>query len=245
MKKYIFVFFVSVILFSCKDKCIKGDQNVMENGSRYFSEGFDYIQSDINYPVTIVQVYDSLDDEVMVTTDGNLDPYVLAWVDSKNATLHIELDPDHCVKPSSPMSIFVYAHQVHGVISNSSGDIYCDDVSTDNLNVRINNNGYIRMRGIKITNHLTAEVGGSGLIDIQGSGRSATYINNGNSSQSKITANYMMLSGDCSANCTGPGTISLYCDSRLTADAGLNGGFIYFYGEPIVYGPLERVIPGP
>jgi len=242
MKQYVYVAVAGILLslFSCKDHCIKGDGNVMNNASRYFNY-FDIIQSNINADVYITYVNDTLPDEVFIRCDGNLDPYIHTSVDKSNNTLYIELDNEHCIRPSRPIEVYVYAHRITGIISNSSGKMICDSIVSSNLSIQVLGNGGIYMTGISI-DLITGNLVGNGTIEIEGKGINGTYVN---WAGGRFTAAQMMLSGNCSATCKGTGGMSVYCKNILTADPGPNGAVITFYGNPhMVIAPQERVVPG-
>jgi hypothetical protein len=241
MKKYwLFLAVLPIVFISCKDHCIKGDGNVQNNTSRYF-DYFDIVQSDIKSNVYIFPVYDTLPDEVFTYCDGNLDPYIKSWVDKTNNTLHIEQDDKNCIRPSKPLEIYVYAHKITGITSNSSGYMYCDSLTSSNLSIQVLGSGSIYMKVINIS-LISANLSGNGEIVLEGQGITGSYTNWGSG---KFTAAQMRLSGNCTATCKGIGNLSLYCHGILTADPGPNGAIIYFYGNPYpVIAPPERVVPG-
>ena len=245
MKKIaLFSLLASLALVSCKDKCIHGDENVIMNPSRFY-DPFDIVQSDLSleHSLYIIPVNDTLQDEVQFYCESNLDPYIFTYIDPQTKTLHIESDPDHCLRTKKTVEIYVYVHKLAGITSNSSGHIYCDSLNnpTGSLDLRVISNGSIRMRALDI-DILTADLAGSGSIDVEGDGRMGYYTNRG---PSQLKASSMKMRGNCSATNTGAGTISLWCDGILTADPGPTG-FVYYYGSPIeINAPIEGVIPGP
>jgi hypothetical protein len=181
-----------------------------------------------------------------VEADENLMNLIITRV--SGGELIIETRHGDCIRSSENIRITVTVPDLNHIDLNGSGIIWCDTLSTQNLEVDLDGSGTIQCVSLLVPT-LEMDMSGSGKIEadgtftdvhtmIDGSGDVILYgesqTTDLNISGSGMISAGELFTGTCHATITGSGTIYTWVKDLLEVDIS-GSGIVYYYGDaPVV-----------
>lgn len=224
MKKIsIFSILTIFVLNSCDgpfSHCMDGNNDVTsENRS---ITGFTEVVSEGEFDVIIVQ--DSVF-SIIVEAEENLLPYISTT--TSNSTLIIKTKNKRCIRPNSPVKIYVSAPEIQSIILDGSGSINAEQISTNNLYAKLRGSGDLLINAN--CTDFNCKLSGSGNIVLSGSVNDAEMLISGSGN---IQA-YSFQQNRSFATISGSGNTYLSVSTLL--DVKISGsGSVNYIGFPSV-----------
>ncbi len=187
------------------------------------AEGFNQISSNGDFTVTVMPGnFYSLE----ITAESNLLPYISTNVDGK--TLKIRTTGIHSLRQNEPIKIFITTPVLSGLSLSGSGLIETGSFTSTDFDLSVSGSGDIKT--IISTDKITANVSGSGTINIEGDAINTNFVISGSG---KIKT-YKLLQEQCQAAISGSG--DMYVNASQLIDARISGsGKVYFVNHPAIH----------
>jgi len=223
-KYHLLILLAALLLFfsvSCrKNKCIEGNYDLV---SETRSLGpFHGVISEGSFHINIELDTNS---EVTIEAESNLLDYITTNI--KGTNLIIKVRDNRCIDNNFPIEIKVKTPSVSKLSMEGSGDIYCNGIQTDNLNINISGSGDIDA-GANAKN-MNANISGSGVITLWGATDESDFSINGSGS----IRSYGLVQDSCYATISGSGSMYVFVNDLL--DVWISGsGSVYYKGNPYV-----------
>lgn len=231
----------AILLSSCEPNCADGN-GVIITQTRDVS-AFTGVESNGDFEVNI---YPGEESGVQVEAAENLMNLIITRV--SDGELIIETRRGNCIRSSENIRVTVTVPDLNHVDLNGSGTVWCDTLSTQNLEVDLDGSGTIRCISLLVPT-LNMDLTGSGKIEtdgtfttvntvIDGSGEIILY---GESQTADLRINGSgtiaggeLFTGTCYANITGSGAIYTWVKDLLEVEISGSGN-VYYYGDsPVV-----------
>jgi hypothetical protein len=237
------ILFMGILISSCEDMwnhCVDGNGDRISETRQL--ESFERIQVSGDFDV---QIDTGRESSAVVKVDENLLDLVATHVSGNK--LIIETRNNHCLRPSRPIEVTVSTPAISEIYLEGSGNIACNGIRTDELNIILEGSGQIDCYEIEATS-VSVNLQGSGLINtrvfvenlaalLEGSGEISM---NGETVNSDLTITGsghikadQVISDVCYANISGSGQIDTRVNNVL--DVTITGsGTVYYRGDPTV-----------
>lgn len=216
------IMIASIVLSSCGDgffDCLEGDGNIIQEDRAV--GWFDEIKSTDNFEVFITQ--DTIS-EVLIEADENLMPFI--ELDKNNDRLILRTQNNKCLRPSSPIRIYVKTTGLTFIKESGSGLIEADGLKTGFLETELSGSGNIILTNLDV-NQLDANISGSGDIEVDGTCSKSDFKTSGSG---EIDA-FDLIQDECKAKITGSG--NMYVNVSRLLDVKITGsGNVYYLGNP-------------
>lgn len=231
----------AILSSSCEPNCTDGNGVVITQNRDISS--FTGIESNGDFEVNI---YPGEASGVQVEASENLMNLIITRVSGNE--LIIETRRGNCIRSSEHIRVTVTVPDLNHIDLNGSGTLWCDTLSTQNLEVDLDGSGTIRCVSLVVPT-LDIDLSGSGKIEtdgtfttvdaiIDGSGEIILY---GESQTADLLINGSgtiaageLFTGTCYANITGDGTIYTWVKDLLEVEISGSGN-VYYYGDsPVV-----------
>ncbi|MCF8296673.1 MAG: DUF2807 domain-containing protein [Saprospiraceae bacterium] len=204
-----------------KNNCIVGNHNYVTDARTLSS--FHGISSEGAFEINVI--LDTLN-KVEVEAEENLIPYIYTKI--HGSTLVIKVRDDRCIREHKPIVISVKTQNLNNIKLLGSGDIYCDSITANNVDISLAGSGEI-YAGIW---------GDYAEVDISGSGKTTLWgeISEGDFkiSGSGDIRSYDLEQDTCFATISGSGSMYVYVKDYL--DAKITGsGTVHYKGNPITH----------
>ena len=207
---------------SCLDELFIEGNGISRTETRN-AEGFNQISSNGDFAVTVMpgNFY-----SVEITAESNLLPYISTNVDGK--TLKIRTTGIHSLRQNEPIKIFITTPVLSGLSLSGSGLIETGSFTSTDFDLSVSGSGDIKT--IISTDKITANVSGSGTINIEGDAINTNFVISGSG---KIKT-YNLLQEQCQAAISGSG--DMYVNASQLIDARISGsGKVYFVNHPAIH----------
>ncbi|MHC1783092.1 MAG: head GIN domain-containing protein [Anaerolineaceae bacterium] len=222
----IVVLMVALLLTGCNFtglKIVTGSGKLVEE-TRQVS-GFDSIDMSGSGDIIITQ---GDQEGVKIEAEENLMPYIRTEV--RGHTLHIYIDHTDLltINTSRPMRFYVSMKDVAGLDLSGSGSISSDQISTNDLDIKISGSGDVEIDNLK-ADSVTLDISGSGKCNFKGLAASQNIDISG----SGRCDNSELKSRDVKIDVSGSGNITVNAEDTL--DVNISGsGDITYSGNPKV-----------
>jgi Putative auto-transporter adhesin, head GIN domain len=231
----------AIMLSSCNPDCYDGNGRVTTQ-TRNVS-AFTGVVSNGDFDVNI---YPGEEYGVIVEADENLMGLIITRV--SGGELIIETRHGDCLRSSENIRITVSLPDLNHIDLNGSGNVWCDTLSTQDLEVDLDGSGTIRCNSLIVPN-MDFDMSGSGKIEADGTFTKVRTVIDGSgevmlSGASQIADFYIsgsgiitageLFTGTCHADITGSGTIYAWVKDLLEVNIS-GSGIVYYYGDsPVV-----------
>jgi hypothetical protein len=230
----------AILLSSCEPNCADGN-GVIITQTRDVS-GFTGVESNGDFEVNI---YPGEESGVQVEAAENLMNLIITRV--SGGELIIETRRGSCIRSSEHIRVTVTVPDLRHMDLNGSGTLWCDTLSTQNLEVDLDGSGTIQCISLVVPT-LDINLSGSGKIETEGTfttvnaviDGSGEIILSGESQTADLRINASgniladdLFTGTCYAAITGSGTIYTWVKDLLEVDISGSGN-VYYYGDPEV-----------
>ena len=231
----------AILLSSCAPDCADGN-GVIITQTRTIS-AFTGVESNSDFEVNI---YPGEESGVQVEAAENLMNLIITRVSGDE--LIIETRHGNCIRSSEHVRVTVTVPDLNHIDLNGSGTLWCDTLSTQNLEVDLDGSGTIRCIRLMVPT-LDMDVSGSGNIETDGTFTSVRTIIDGSgevllsgesqTADLRINGSGNIAAGDlftgtCYANITGSGNIYTWVKDLLEVEISGSGN-VYYYGDaPVV-----------
>jgi hypothetical protein len=219
------LFILSLIYFlSCSDffeERIEGNNNVVIK-ERIISPFNEVISTGI------FDVYITIADSIslFVEAEENLFAFIITKV--KGDKFYAEVKDNYRLVPNETIKIYITTPNLNTAMLTGSGNILCDSLTNDYLDLDLTGSGKIIFNNIDIL-ELDGDITGSGNIILSGSNDRSDLIITGSGNIRSLD----LIQNTCEAEITGSGNIYVNVIEHL--DAEISGsGSIYYLGNPIV-----------
>ena len=231
----------AILLSSCEPNCADGN-GVIVTQTRDVS-GFTGVESNSDFEVNI---YPGEESGVQVEAAENLMDLIITRV--SGSELIIETRRGNCIRSSEHIRVTVTVPDLRHMDLNGSGTLWCDTLSTQNLEVDLDGSGTIqcisllvptldinmdgsgKIESDGIFTTVNAEIDGSGEVILYGESQTANLRIDGSGT---ISAGEL-FTGTCYATITGSGNIYTWVKDLLAVDISGSGN-VYYYGDtPVV-----------
>jgi len=246
MKKHITAAILVTALFSLSscdelwEECIHGNGNLMSETRTLPS--FSQIQVNGDFEV---EVDTSLASAVWIHAAENLMTFIVTHVSGDR--LVIETRNEYSLRPTRTIRLQVSAPSVTGLVLKGSGQLYCNGVRSDELELGVEGSGSLEcyhveasltechvegsgsITGNLVTENLTGHLEGSGEIRLSGSTAAAELriLGSGHIRASQFTTDV------CIAYISGSGHIDTRVLNSLDVTI-IGSGMVYYSGNPAV-----------
>lgn len=246
MKKHIsaVILITALLSFTSCDElweeCIHGNGNLITETRTL--PPFSQIQVNGDFDV---QVDTGLESNVLINADENLTDLIVTHVSGDR--LVIETRDDYRLRPTRTIRLQVSTPSVTGLVIKGSGQIYCNGVRSDQLDLGVEGSGNLEcfnveaslaechvegsgnITGSLVTENLTGQLEGSGEIRLTGSSATAELriLGSGHIRASQFTTDV------CVAYISGSGNIDTHVLNSLDATI-IGSGMVYYSGNPAV-----------
>lgn len=219
MKKKIFYTLVLaslLALVSCRD-CVHGDGNIITEDRANDVSDFDQIELNGSFDLELIQ-----DSEYKVVIEG--DEAILRLISSRvsNHRLVVETKSNKCFSSNGSILLRISAKDISKIILSGSGNVYCDSLTTNNLEVRISGSGDIRLTKL-LANHIDAVIAGSGNINLNGACDNS-FLNIDGSGDIRA---FNLVQKNCDLQINGSGNIFTSFFEKLTGTINGSGNVMY------------------
>ncbi|MFP4059825.1 MAG: head GIN domain-containing protein [Bacteroidales bacterium] len=154
--------FLMILFSSCERwRCIEGN-DLVRLETRDDISGFTGLVSEGDFSLQITQ--DTVF-EISIRADENILPYIRTEV--RGRKLYIDYNTDRCVRTSRTIEIDVKMEEVEDIVLRGSGEIYCNNLFTNDINVLLEGSGEIELFGLDAL-FVNATITGSGKIELVG-----------------------------------------------------------------------------
>lgn len=199
--------------------CIRGN-NEYTSEVRTIDEQFSGVVNEGSMDVFVM--LDSVD-EVIVEAEENLIDYISTKV--KGNSLYIEVKNNRCLNENRDITVYVKTRNLNSIKLSGSGNIYCDSVSCNALEVDLTGSGNIEFTSY--APYVDASITGSGDIIVNGVAEETDFDITG----SGRIQSFNLEQEDCFARISGSG--NMYVNVTGLLDVSITGsGDVYYIGSP-------------